>query len=59
MSETLWPHTLHISLNPEKSDVLVCQTGVFGLGCNSYNLNFRCSISKTECSSFYWIVPSD
>jgi hypothetical protein len=32
MSETQWPHTLHISLNQEKLDGLVSQTGGSGLG---------------------------
>jgi hypothetical protein len=32
MSEAQWPHTLHISLNQEKSDGPVSQTGGFGLG---------------------------
>jgi hypothetical protein len=32
MSETQWPHTLHISLNQEKSDGPVSQTGGSSLG---------------------------
>jgi hypothetical protein len=32
MSETQWPHTLHISLNQKKSDGPVFQTGGSGLG---------------------------
>jgi hypothetical protein len=31
MSETQWPHTLHISLNQEKPDGPVSQTGGYGL----------------------------
>jgi hypothetical protein len=31
MSETQWPHTHHISLNQEKPDNLVFQTGGSGL----------------------------
>jgi hypothetical protein len=50
------PHTLHISLNPEKLDILVCQTGVFGLDCNDYNSNSECSGSKTGYFNFYWLV---
>jgi hypothetical protein len=53
MSETQWPYTLHISINPEK---IVCsdfQTGVFGLACNGYISNFGYSGSKTICSNFY------
>jgi hypothetical protein len=36
MSETQYPHTLHISLNQEKSDGSVFQTGGFSFGCNGY-----------------------
>jgi hypothetical protein len=32
MSETQWPHTLHISLNQVKPDGPVSQTGGSGLG---------------------------
>jgi hypothetical protein len=32
MSETQWPHTLHISLNQEKTDGPIFQTGGFDLG---------------------------
>jgi hypothetical protein len=32
MSETQWPHTLHISLNQEKPDGSVSQTEGFSLG---------------------------
>jgi hypothetical protein len=32
MSETQWPHTLHISLNQVKSDDPVSQTGGSDLG---------------------------
>jgi hypothetical protein len=32
ISETQWPHTLHISLNQEKPNGLVSQTGGSGLG---------------------------
>jgi hypothetical protein len=32
ISETQWPHTLYISLNQEKLDVAVFQTGRSGLG---------------------------
>jgi hypothetical protein len=32
MSETQWSHTLHISLNQEKSDGTVSQIGGSGLG---------------------------
>jgi hypothetical protein len=32
ISETQWPHTLHISLNQEKLDGPVSQTGGSGLG---------------------------
>jgi hypothetical protein len=32
MSETQWPHTLHISLNQEKLDDPVSQTGGSSLG---------------------------
>jgi hypothetical protein len=32
MSETQWPHTLHISLNQEKPDGHVSQTGGSSLG---------------------------
>jgi hypothetical protein len=39
-----------------KPDVPVCQTGVSDLDCNDYNSNFRCSVSKTGCSDFYWLV---
>jgi hypothetical protein len=60
MSETQWPHTLHISLNPKKkSNVPISQTGASGLGCNDYILNFGCSDFKTRSSSFYCLVPND
>jgi hypothetical protein len=58
MSETQWPHTLHLSLNLEKLDVLICQTRAFGLGCNCYNSNSIFSSSKIGCSSFYWLVSN-
>jgi hypothetical protein len=32
MSETQWPHTLHISLNQKKPDGLISQTRGSGLG---------------------------
>jgi hypothetical protein len=32
MSETQWPHTLHISLNQEKLDGPISQIGGSGLG---------------------------
>jgi hypothetical protein len=34
MSETQWPHTLHISINLGKLDGLVFQTRLFGFDCN-------------------------
>jgi hypothetical protein len=34
MSEAQWSHTLRISLNLEKSDGSVSQTGLSGFGCN-------------------------
>jgi hypothetical protein len=54
MSEIQWPHTLHLSLNLRKSDVLVYQTRASGLGCNNYISNSECSGSKirsSECSN--------
>jgi hypothetical protein len=58
MSETQWPHTLHLSPNPRK---IVCsgfQTGVSGLACNDYISKIGCSDSKTGCFDFYWLVSN-
>jgi hypothetical protein len=43
------PHILYISLNQEKQDSPVFQTGVSGFACNSY-------ISNSGCFDFYWLV---
>jgi hypothetical protein len=52
MSETQWPHTLHISLNQEKPDGPVwtdeLQWRVF-----KYRM-FQ--FSKPDISDFYWLV---
>jgi hypothetical protein len=52
MSETQWPHTLHISLNQKKQDSPISQTGASGFSCNGY-------ISHSACSGFYWLVHND
>jgi hypothetical protein len=49
MSETQWPHTLHISLNLEKLDGF--QTASFQIP--------DIPISKIRCSSFYCLVSND
>jgi hypothetical protein len=46
MSETQWPHTLHILLNQKKQVNPVFQTGVSDFSYNDYILN-------SECSGFY------
>jgi hypothetical protein len=53
MRETQWTHSLHLSLNPRKLDVLICQIEVSGLTYNKYNSNSEYSGSKIECFSFY------
>jgi hypothetical protein len=59
MSERHWSHILHFSLNQEKQDSPVSQTGVSGFACNGYISNSGSSSSKTECSNFYWLVFGD
>jgi hypothetical protein len=56
MSETHLPHTLHISLNQEKSDCLISQTRGSSLGRWALTASFQIpdvSISKTGCFGFY------
>jgi hypothetical protein len=53
MSKTQWPHTLYFSLNQEKQDSPVLQTGVSGFACNDYISNYKCFDSKTGYSDFY------
>jgi hypothetical protein len=59
MSEIQWPHTLHFSLNQEKQDNPVSQTGVSDFAYNGYISNSGCSGSKTGCSDFYRLVSND
>jgi hypothetical protein len=50
MSETQWPYTLHLSLNPEK---IVCsgfQIGVSGLAYNGYISNLDVPVLKSDVS---------
>jgi hypothetical protein len=61
MSETQCPHTLHISLNQDKLDDPVSQTGGFDLGRWAPTASFQIPgvpVSKTGCSSFYWLVSN-
>jgi hypothetical protein len=60
--ETQWPHTLHISLNQEKPDGPVSQTGGSSLGRWAPTASSQIPdvlVSKTRCSSFYWLVVND
>jgi hypothetical protein len=59
MSETQWAHTLHISLNQEKPDRLVSQTGWFDLGRWAPTASFQIPdvpVFKIGCSNFYLLV---
>jgi hypothetical protein len=58
MSETYWPHTLHLSPNPGKTVCSGFQTGVSGLAYNGYISKTRCFNSKTGCFGFYWLVSN-
>jgi hypothetical protein len=53
MSKTQWPHTLHLSPNPEKTICFSFQTGLFDLACNDYISKIGCSDPKIGCSGFY------
>jgi hypothetical protein len=56
MCETQWPHTLHISLNQQKQDSLVFQTGVSVFPVATIFQILDVSVFKTECSNFYELV---
>jgi hypothetical protein len=51
MSETQWPHTVHILLNQEKEDNLIFSVmAIFQI--------LDVSVFKTGCFGFYWLVPN-
>jgi hypothetical protein len=61
MSETQWSHTLHISLNQEKLDDPVSQTGGADLGRWAPTASFQIPdvpVFKTGCFSFYRLVSN-
>jgi hypothetical protein len=51
MSETQWPHTLHILLNQKNKIVWFPKPECLNFFYNNYISNFG-------CSNFYWLVPN-